>query len=370
MGKDKNVIDTRYAESLPEIYAHVNDIYKNVKRPQCRPLLWFRGHEYAHYNLDPNLFRRCEYLYNKTGTYSRNHLREEYRFQNFMSRNYDKVDMRMPQTMIEWQEVMQHYQTRTRLMDWSESLTVALEFALEAFIRPVKDLEVNEHCRTATPVLWVLQPTEINKEVYRSFVKGPVSLIENALHIRLGADARTLAKRIQTELRDKEKEGIYFNLPTQKEGNMNVMIGLSALEMLRNAYMGREWEALWDFEMNPFFYLLLRYYSDGIPVKQDQLPPLAIIHPYHSPRIKNQRGVFTVFPYYILSEQQREMNAIAGKDLPIAMEYMKQCIPYLHKIQILNPQRVADELMVTGAKRGNLYPDMQSISEDMENVVI
>lgn len=40
-----------------------------------------------------------------------------------------------------------------------------------------------------------------------------------------------------------------------------------------------------------------------------------------------------------------------------------------YQICIVDPERVAKELMMTGAKRGNLYPDMQNISLDMENGV-
>lgn len=365
----KTGIDTWYANDLADIYIKIEQIVKQLKQKEKSPLLWFRGHEYEHYNLEPNLFRSCDYKYNVGKTYSQNHLREEYRFQNFMSRNMDKVDMRMPQTMIEWQEVMQHFGTKTRVMDWSESLIVALQFALEPFINPIKDLEVKEHCRTATPTLWILEPAEMNKELYDSLIRANKKVIEDALNFVNVSKRRALAIRIQAELDKEKNRGIYFDLNNENEKNMNVMISLSSLEMLRAAYKGREEQALHNFEMNPFFYLLLRYFADGIPVEQEIIPPLAIIHPYHSSRIKNQKGVFTVFPHYIPNESYEKMTGIVGKKLSIGMENMAQCIPYLHKIQILNPQKVAQQLMDTGARRGNLYPDMDIISWDMENAV-
>lgn len=52
------------------------------------------------------------------------------------------------------------------------------------------------------------------------------------------------------------------------------------------------------------------------------------------------------------------MDSIKAKTntyLSFGMEYMEQCIPCLYKIQILNPERVAEELMMTGTKRGNLF---------------
>lgn len=362
---------TRYAESLPEIYQHIRSIELEIEQAEGEksPILWFRGHARSFFNLEPSIFRGTDYIYNEKETYSNNHLREEYRFQSFMSRNYDNVDYRMPQTVMEWQEVMQHFFTKTRLMDWSESLTVALEFALESFITPVEDLEIKEKRRVEDPVIWILQPVKLNKAVFTSFIdqnEQENGMIRKALAVD-GAEA--LAERIWEELKN-ENNQIYYNMVGNQDKNMNTMIGLSALEIIREAYKGHMLEALSTFEMNPFFYLLLRYYSDGVPVPMGQLPPLAIIHPYHSQRIKIQKGVFTVFPYYIQDSQMERIRDVKGSYPSIGMEFMPKCISCLHKIQIVNPQRVARELMQTGARRGNLYPDMQIVSQDMENVVL
>ena len=361
------MIKTRYAESLPEIYQHINSIGREVsEKEKGNPIMWFRGHARASYILGPSIFRKADYQYNRKQTYSDNHLREDYRFQSFMSRNYDNVMYRMPQTVIEWQEVMQHFFTKTRLMDWSESLIVALEFALEAFITPNKDLEIQEQCRRAEPVIWVLEPTSLNKSVYRAFVTK-----EKLIRKALGKGRGSLAKEIRRELEKEEESGIYYNLQNEQERNINAIIGLSPLEMIRNSFQGRELEALESFEMNPFFYLLLRYYSDGVPVEVGEISPLAIIHPYHSQKIKIQKGVFTVFPYYIPDKCMEEIKELNGGEYPpVGMEYMEQCRSCLHRIRITNPQKVAKELMLTGVRRGNIYPDIQVMSQDMENVVV
>lgn len=363
----------RYAKDLSEIYQHLNEIQKEIAARQgekfsAKSALWFRGQAKSSYHLDPNIFRDADYKYNASFTYSNNHLREDYRFQSFMARNFDNVDYKMPQYVIEWQEVMQHFFTKTRLMDWSESLTVALEFALESFIDPIRDKEITERCKTADPVIWMIEPKMLNEEVYKA-LSASDELIYQALPHKNGSESRKLARAIMRELRREGKNGTYYNIETQKEKNLNQIIGLSALEMEREAYKGREMEALESFEINPFFYLLLRYFSDGVPVKLGELPPLAIIHPYHSQRIKLQKGVFTVFPYYIPNNTMNRIWKKTGKYPSFGMEYMEQCIPYLHMIQILDPERVADELMLTGAKRANLYPEMQNNSLDMENAI-
>lgn len=374
MEKRAKRVKVRYAESLSEVYRHIYNISEEIKdanaskgeNSQARPLMWFRGHSHAEYNLNPNIFRGAEYHYNKKETYSNNHLREEYRFQNFRSRNFDNLRYGTPQTVIEWQEVMQHFFAKTRLMDWSESLTVSLEFALEAFIDPVENLEILRQRKTADPVIWILQPVDLNREIYHALASKK-DLIRRALGD--GVRMRILAEAIREELGAKENTGIYFGLKNGREQNMDAMISLSSLEIIRNAFGKRGMEALKRYEINPFFYLLLRYYSDGVPVKLGELPPLAIIHPYHSERIKIQKGVFTAYPYYIPDENYERMREITGREPGIAMEYMEQCIPYLHQIQLVNPRRIADELLLTGAKRSNLYPDMQIVSQDIENVV-
>lgn len=367
MVKPKQV-HVRYAESLAEIYQQIEDIAKEIgEEEKKRPLFWFRGHAKAAYNLYPSICRESKNIYNQNATYSSEHLREEYRFQSFMARNYDNLNYRMPQSVIEWQEVMQHYFTKTRLMDWSESLTVALEFALEDFIKPVRDREVQEKCRTSDPAIWILRPDSLNKVIYDSFCDNFQNII-NAVRIYNGNDV--LASKIQEELCRERESGIYYELKKDEEKNMNAMVSLSSLEMLRNTYKGRELEALASAEINPFFYLLLRYYSDGLPVEYGTLPPLAIVHPYHSERIRAQRGVFTVFPHYLPDQQMQEIKLTLGEMPTIAMEYMEQCIPYLYKIQILNPYRVANDILTAGARRSHIYPDIQSISQDMENVVV
>lgn len=125
-----------YADSLEQVMSCVDMISGQYADKEGTGPLWFRGHEYTHYNLQPNIFRGAKYMFNAQETYSNNHLREEYRYQHFMARNFDKTDYREPRSVFEWQEIMQHFFSKTRLMDWSESLFSSLEFALEAFFIP------------------------------------------------------------------------------------------------------------------------------------------------------------------------------------------------------------------------------------------
>lgn len=361
----KNNTHKYYASSLEDVIKYISDIEKSCVKSDnlSSGAMWFRGHEYTHYNLEPNIFRKANYIYNNQKTYSNNHLREDYRYQHFMARNFDKTDYREPHSVFEWQEVMQHFFSKTRLMDWSENLFSALEFALEAFLIPYKNLEIAEKRHKLQPTLWILRPSILNEKVYDTLLSEECNLIID----------RTLADFEESAVLNIKKElinnkEIYFWLKDAREQNFNGIVSLTALEDLKRSYSGREKKALERMEINPFFYMLLRIYADGIPVETGTVPPLAIIHPYHSERIKAQKGVFTVFPYYIPNENEKKIQAMELDFNPIAMEYMEKCQDCLYEIQLLNPSRIAAQMRRIGYKDSDLYPDTQRAAQDIENM--
>ena len=61
---------------------------------------------------------------------------------------------------------MQHFFSKTRLMDWSESLFSALEFSMEGFLIPYKNLDILNKRRKMQPVLLILQPNQLNEKFY------------------------------------------------------------------------------------------------------------------------------------------------------------------------------------------------------------
>lgn len=352
-----------YADSLEDILKCVSEIGDECKQDGVLKPLWFRGHEYAHYNLEPNIFRQANYRYNAQKTYSNNHLREDYRYQHFMSRNFDKADYREPRSVFEWQEIMQHFFSKTRLMDWSESLFAALEFAMEAFLIPYKNADISNKRHKMQPVLWILQPNQLNEKVYDALLAEQGYLILEKVLQDMDCFSRNM---IRNEL--KVHKDIYFTLKDTSEQNFSGIVSLTALEDLMHSYANREKEALKRLEINPFFYILLRIYTDGVPVDYGMIPPLAIIHPYHSQRIKAQKGVFTVFPYYIPGPREQRIEDMGINFNPIAMEYMPQCQSCLYQIQLTNPCKIAEQMRKIGNKSSDLYPDAQRTAQDMENM--
>jgi FRG domain len=118
---------------------------------------WFRGAKTPTYGLLPKLFREEELA-----------KREGYIGVEFRRRG--RSQLKEIRTPFEWLCAMQHYGLPTRLLDWSESLSVALYFTT----RPIgPDL--------VAPTIWVLNPFEL------------YSLTDQSEIVPLGTDERVLA---------------------------------------------------------------------------------------------------------------------------------------------------------------------------------
>lgn len=352
-----------YAKSLHEYIEMIGCISEQQKDDKRKFPLWFRGNEQTdvHYYLDPSIYRDFYTVKEKnefadSNDYGTLWLKEEYRFQHFVARNYDKVSA-MPESYIEWQEIMQHYFSKTRLMDWSESAIVALSFALEAYINPVNDHEVRYKRRHDSPVVWVLNPVKLNRIVYQCF-KNDDELVGAAVQGSGKYESTDICKMLL------EHEEIYFSLDDKVNGGVNGLISLSGLEALRKSKGRNLQEMLEAGNINPFFYLLLKYYSEGLGVAVKKLPPLAIIHPQHSIRIHEQKGAFTIFPYYSDNGGEFPGSGIS----PYAMEYMPLCRDCLEEIILTDAWNIAEELKNIGVKRSHLYPEMENVAKDFENV--
>lgn len=64
-------VEIRYAESLSEVYGQVEEIAEKVRNQNAvkRPLFWFRGVSNTNHNLEPNIFRGADYVFNEKKTY-------------------------------------------------------------------------------------------------------------------------------------------------------------------------------------------------------------------------------------------------------------------------------------------------------------
>ena len=344
------------------------------------PPLFFRGIT-TNRGLLPSLLRpKDSALDLKTGTdgrYSNYHLKADNRLQNFGARAGHHLST-TPDSTLEWYEVMQHYSPmNTRLLDWSDSAISALLFALESFMNPSSDKAESERRRTASPVVWILQAQNLNEKVYEILLTNEndrYTYIENALMPFVSDDSKKheYARKIGKELSGDRKK-VYLDAQTKDNPDFstNMLFNLPIIDgIIRNAgsYLV---DMLMSFEMNPFHFLLSRYYSDGVIAKikdgkrDSILPPLAIVNQYHSDRIQAQRGVFTVFPMYQLQEEGRKLYELCDIDLR-TMDNQPGIANLIYKLRIINPFKMAEEMLNIGERRSSLYPELRYYAEDLE----
>lgn len=358
-----------YAESVGDYLSLIKEesnLHGMRVGDQLEPeVLWFRGFDYTGHPLIPSLFREKDLVngLDPNNPYTKLHYAEDIRTQHYVAKNYHFFS-KIPSSRVEWLEVMQHHEVKTRLLDWSESSMHSLIFALEAFLDGKKYSA--EQRRNQVPCVCVLRPQVLNLNILKYLYENQRFVIE--LLEELGCT-------------DKEKKNILDQLEKdwdliadKKSGERKSLKGINHLSCIFNLstvndelYRDRTRlkEMLKKGEVFTFFYFLSRIYSDGYILKDRVLPPLAVVQPYHSERIKLQKGVFTVFPYYtekpgdeVLREAGIERNA---------MQYNEICQKALFKIEIMKPEEMAYELISNGINTSWLYPELPIVANEIES---
>lgn len=134
------------SQSFNSFLSHINQFMN-----ECEGSIWFRGHsnigedgQHKDYTLDSTLFRITKNL-DDIKRLETNFIYE------FMTKGYS-----LHETTNEWDllYVMQHHGAPTRLLDWTNSLAVALFFATRNW-----NPEVNE------PSIWLLNPIKLNEKM-------------------------------------------------------------------------------------------------------------------------------------------------------------------------------------------------------------
>lgn len=323
-------------------------------------VLWFRGLSDMDHALIPSLFRQTTRVENIAGDYSKMHYAEDIRTQHYIAKNYHFFE-KEPSSRVEWLEVMQHHEMNTRVLDWSESSIHSLIFAIEPFIN---DRKYTEQARTTcVPCVWVLEPGKLNQGIF-NYLKKQIehrTTLVNELIEELQLNAleknellNTIKKFAHTDFHE-----------TAETSHIDYILNLSAIndEILRDRSRIKHLLRKGDI-IHPYYYLLSRIYSDGKILEDRDMPPLAVVHPYHSERIKAQKGVFTVFPFY--KEEPLDNAARKMAFNPDAMEnnhIAKQC---LYQIILSRPQKIAYELMINGMNNSWLYPEMPIVANELE----
>ncbi len=144
------------------VYSKFIDKHKNEK-------LWFRGQASHKWHLLPSLYRSIDE--EAKGNWSsvawdNLKLKEKLRLKLFRVRNSHLMNSDKPANDYLWMCNMQHYQIKTRLLDWSEKADVAFYFAIyfyflerkkwKNFIGPSGDKR--SFVNFGLPSVWVLLP--------------------------------------------------------------------------------------------------------------------------------------------------------------------------------------------------------------------
>lgn len=354
-------IDKRIVHDLGEYMNTITEIARvNMVRPLKPPILWFRGMSNIAYSLVPSVFRtdtRAKRL-SQNINYTKLHYAEDIRTQHYIAKNYHLLASE-PSSRVEWLEVMQHHQVNTRVLDWSESSIHSLLFALEVFFDNSRFNE--EQRKTCVPCVWVLNPQKLNKKIVRELAQNKDMIGDLLKDLNIDLDEKNIIMENIEKYKDLKNYA-----ETKETGHIDYIFNISSIndEIFRDRIRIKELLKTGEV-LNPLYYFLARIYSDGYLLSKRKLPPLCVVHPYHSERIKAQKGVFSVFPFY--EEQEEDDILRKNKINPDAFEHNLMAQDCLYQILIRNPQKIALQLMENGMNDSWLYPEMPIVSSEIEN---
>lgn len=343
-------------KSLSEYYNEIGKLgRKQMEAGEQTNVLWFRAQSSTAYALLPSLYRN---RYKESDEYCTNmHSWEEIRLQHYQAKNYHYFAL-PPASRSGWIEVMQHHGVSTKALDWSESSTHSLLFALEPFIsRSVARLqELNK----ISPCVWVLEPNALNLEIMRILCGSEQLQKELLEELEFTMNDLTALREKMNDMLKRSKAISYKELY-----HISNIVNLEKIENEIDKNRVRMKWLLLNGNFNPMYYLLNKVYSEGYSIKNHELPPLAVVQPYHSERIKAQKGVFTIFPFYEAVENGKILNKFQFN--PDAMSYHKAVQKHLHKLILVNPQKMAQEALANGMYESWLYPEMPIVSSEIEH---
>lgn len=329
----------------------------------CNEILWYRGHEDIEFKLVPTLYRdkKADFI-DDINTYNSLHMAENIRIQQYYARNHPFIRENGVNT-TEWLGMAQHYGIKTRFLDWSTSAIHSLIFALEKYF------DEPDYVQSGIPCVWILRPQRLNRIITEHIVDEILSggLLDKLLsHYFRDSKKRS---EIETTIKDtiskcNGKLNVFLESnPENKWGHLDYIYNLSYFDRLLGSAKNNP-EVYFSMDnMNPIYFILAMIYREGFCCddKLIDMTPLAVIHPLNSDRIKEQRGVFTVFPF-----PSKDLDDGSGSLEYMRMEFNPDIKGTLCKVCIMNPKRIYKELRTLGIHKNWLYFEHNQISSEIE----
>lgn len=142
--------DTMRLNSLHDLFKILAEVDQSLLDNPPVNVLWWRGEVDSEWHLSPAAERHYKNLIEERGA--------TYRFMQKAGSRHNNVPKSVgpycDQSYVEWLFLMQHYGLPTRLLDWTESLFVALFFAV---------YYENKYWEK-DGVLWALNPCRLNQD--------------------------------------------------------------------------------------------------------------------------------------------------------------------------------------------------------------
>ena len=317
---------------LMDVFAEVTNKLKcSCQKIACRVEndLWYRGQMNGEYELLPSIMRpnvveRIQFGY--LAQYQR------YLFEKFKYRADGAPEIiDLSQFSIsDYLALMQHYQVKTNLMDWSEDAFTGIYFALEKFITG----ETKES--TYSPSIQIFSPGLYNRARKQMMDLGVAELSENKKAFK--ASLKTIRGRV----------GEIPNIATGYNEEIYDMFLLGNRKYEEDIFYGYTREIK---------------LSGG---KELAFLPLAIYTSRLNPRMRNQSGMFLAYNLYIEPSLSNAYNYMSLER--IQEYYMKESKAenkrqFLYKIMIdkSNVKEIAECFIALGLSKERIYPELSNI---------
>lgn len=287
------------------------------------------------------------------------HMAEQLRIQQYYAKEYPFIKDGGHNT-VEWLGMGQHFGINTRFLDWSVSAIHSTIFAVEKYF------EDSAYEGTDIPCLWVLKPQEMNRRIVDAILsKDWLEKCERYYQGRKEEVIREWCRFVRSKS-DKFRQVFVEGNSRNQWAHLDYIYNIAYFDRILGAVKDGPKASLEQGIVNPLFVFLAMIYIDGSLALQDDLlnrTPLAVVHPLNSERIREQKGVFTVFPF----PYSEAYHAVGDSLDYMRMEWNPKLSGALCKIVMLHPRKICRELREIGAHRSWLFNEPECIAKEIES---